>query len=295
MTPQEGLVALQASAGNQAVAGMLAAPSVQRHVGPTLDEEVSSGPAPEVAPDATPAPTTEPAPGTGTGSAAPAPAVAPPAAPPPSRKDQIEAQMKLSDTGKWALNIIDKNAITVEWEFVGTGSFHSEGKIFLNKTTPVVPAAVVMMHEAQHALTFKSGNAADPEKLTKEAFVKAKIADEAEAVVRQIEGAGPMVAKGADIAGSGITTGLMDQYQKAVAAEVKKLQAADTTLSDADARSKARTTVRNGKVTEWFTDGTFTTSTGHISYSAHYGNTWDNAHRPPAAAPAATPAPEAGE
>ncbi len=155
-----------------------------------------------------------------------------------------------------------------------------------------------MMHEAQHALTFKSGKAADPEKLSKEVYVKAKIADEAEAVVRAIEGAAPMTAAGADIADSGVTTGLIEQYQKAHAAEVKKLKAADSKLSEADANARARTAVRDGKVTGWFTDGTFVTSTGHITYSAHYGGIWDDAHKPPAAAAggaARSPSPEAGE
>ena len=208
---------------------------------------------------------------------------------PPNRQEQIEAQMRTTDSGKWALDVISKNSIPVDYEYVGTGSFHSAGKIFLNKTTPIVGAAVVMMHEAQHALTFKSGKAADAAALTKDAFVKAKIADEAEAVVRAIEGAAPMAAAGADIAGSGLTAGLITQYQQALAAEVARLKAADPTISAADAAAKARTAVRDGKVTNWFHDGTFVTSTGPLTYSEHYGRIWDGVHAPPAT-PATLPA-----
>ena len=212
----------------------------------------------------------------------------------PSRQEQIEAQMRLTDSGKWALDVISKNSIPVDYEYVGTGSFHSAGKIYLNKTTPVVASSIVMMHEAQHALTFKSGKAADAAALTRSAFITAKIADESEAVVRAIEGAGPMSAAGADIAGSGLTSGLITQYQEALAAEIKKLKDADPTIADATAASQARTTVRDGKVNGWFYDGTFVTSTGPITYSEHYGNTWDSVHAPPttpATLPTTNPSP----
>ncbi|HET6296286.1 MAG TPA: hypothetical protein VFG33_23080 [Kribbella sp.] len=213
---------------------------------------------------------------------------------PPSRQELIETQMRSTDSGKWALEVIANNSITVDWEYTGTGSFHQGGKIFLNKTTPVVGSAIAMMHEAQHALTFKSGKAADAAKLTRAAFVTAKIADEAEAVVRAIEGAGPMAKAGADIAGSGLTAGLIKQYQDAHAAEVKKLKDADPALSDAVAAAKARTTIRDGKVTNWFHDGTFVTSTGPITYSEHYGKIWDGVHvapTTPAGLPTTNPSP----
>jgi hypothetical protein len=200
---------------------------------------------------------------------------------PVTRQELIEAQMRSTASGRWALEVITNNAVTVEWEYSGTGSFHQGGKIFLNKTTPVVAASIVMMHEAQHALT-------------RAAFVTAKIADEAEAVVRAIEGAAPMSGAGADIAGSGLTAGLITQYQEAHAAEVKKLKDADPAVSEAVATAAARTTVRDGKVTNWFHDGTFVTSTGPITYSEHYGRIWDGVHAPPAAPatlPTTTPSP----
>lgn len=200
----------------------------------------------------------------------------------PSRQELIQAEMRTSMSGIWALNVIAENSIAVDWEYTGTGSFHQAGKIFLNKTTPVVGSAIVMMHEAQHALTFKTGKAADAAALTKPVFVAAKIADEAEAVVRAIEGAAPMSAGGKDITGSGLTAGLITQYQGALAAEVKKLKDADPALSHADAGATARTTVRDGTVTNWFHDGTFVTSTGPITYSEHYGRIWEGVHAPPA-------------
>jgi hypothetical protein len=213
---------------------------------------------------------------------------------PPNRQELIETEMKKTDSGTWALEVISKNSITVDWEYTGTGSFHAAGKINLNRSTPVVAASIVMMHEAQHALTFKTGKAAEAAKLTRAGFVAAKIADEAEAVVRSIEGAGPMATAGADIAGSGLTGGLITQYQEAHAAEVTKLKSADPALSDADAAARARAAVRDTKVHGWFFDGTFVTSTGSITYSEHYGKIWDGVNNPPttpAVLPTTNPSP----
>jgi hypothetical protein len=200
---------------------------------------------------------------------------------PVSRQELIEAEMRKTASGLWALQVIAANNVAVDWEFTGTGSFHQAGKIFLNKTTPIVGASIVMMHEAQHALTFKTGKAADAAKMTRGGFVAAKIADEAEAVVMAIEGAAPMAKAGADITGSGLNAGLIKQYQDAHVAAVKKYKAADPALTDVAAAAKARVMVRDTTVTNWFHDGTFMTSTGPITYSEHYGNIWDGVNNPP--------------
>lgn len=212
----------------------------------------------------------------------------------PNRQEQIEGEMKKTGSGKWALEVIEKHKVPVDWEYTGTGSFHQAGKIYLNKNTPPVAASITMMHEAQHALTFKTGKAADAAKLSREEYVKAKIADEAEAVVRSIEGAAPMVAAGADIAGSGLTAGLITKYQTAHKKAVDELKAATATMADDEAARQARTKTRDGTVTNWFHDGTFVTSTGSITYSEHYGKQWDAVHAPPTAPatlPVETPTP----
>ncbi len=211
---------------------------------------------------------------------------------PPDRKELIQKQMMTTASGIWAATVIAAHGIPVDYEYAGTGSFHQAGKIYLNKNVPIIGASIVMMHEAQHALTFKSGKAADINALTKEVYVRTKIADEAEAVVRAIEGAAPTAAAGLDIAGSGLTADLIKQYQDAHAAEVKKLTDADPKTDPGVAAAKARTTVRDGRVTNWFHDGTFVTSTGPLTYSEHYGRQWDAAHATPAE-PATVPPTEA--
>ena len=177
----------------------------------------------------------------------------------------------------------------MDYNFAGVGSFHQAGKIFVNRALSIDAATLVTMHEAQHADTFKSGRAADVEKPSRAEYIAKKIADEAEAVVRQIEGSVPMTARGASLAGSGITQGLIDKYRAAFYAKRDEWEAADPTMSRAEINRRCRLHTRDTEVTTWFTDGTFVTSTGgaaNVTYSQHYGKTWDDARNPPSPAPA---------
>lgn len=275
------LAQLQRTAGNRAVAAHLDR-VVQRHLEPTTPAEVGQT---ETTDPSLAAPTTtdavEPGTGTGTGTGTPAPAT-------PSRQAQVYAKLNTTDTGRWALGVIDKWKIPVDYNFAGVGSFHQAGKIFVNRSLSIDAATLVTMHEAQHADTFKSGRAADVEKLSRAEYIAKKIADEAEAVVRQIEGSVPMTARGASLAGSGITQGLIDKYRAAFYARRDELEAADPTMTRAEINRRCRLHARDTEVTNWFTDGTFVTSTGgaaNVTYSQHYGKTWDDARNPPSPAP----------
>jgi hypothetical protein len=285
-----GVIArLQRTAGNRAVTAQLADLSLQRHPEQTMPGEVgdpaaadAAAPAPAVA---APEQATEPGTGTGTGTGtggSRAPAT-------PSRQAQVYAKLNTTDTGRWALGIIDRWRIPVDYNFAGVGSFHRAGSIFINRSLSIDAAALVTMHEAQHANTFKSGRAADVRSLSRAAYITRKIADEAEAVVRQIEGAVPMAAAGANLAGSGVTQGLINRYRAAFYRKRDELQASDPSLTRAQINARCRTFVRDTEVTRWFHDGTFVTSTGgaaRVTYSQHYGAAWDAEHRPPSPSPA---------
>jgi hypothetical protein len=202
---------------------------------------------------------------------------------PPDRRQQIETLLGTTDTGRWALGVIRRWEIPVDYEYSGTGSFHSNGSIYINRNLSVDAAVLVMMHEAQHANTFKSGAAADVEALGRDEYVRRKIADEAEAVVRQIEGAVPMQAAGHSLAGAGVGQAEIDRYRTAFYAYRDLLEANNPEMGRAEINQRCRTRTRDTEVTSWFHDGTFVTSTGHITYSEHYGRQWDGVHNPPSA------------
>ena len=277
---------LQRLAGNHAVNEVIGSLTVQRHLEATTPEEVGE---PTVATEAATGPakeqSVEPAGGTGTGTGTGGRST--PAT--PSRQAQVYAKLNTTDTGRWALGIIDKWSIPVDYNFAGVGSFHRAGKIFVNRSLSIDAATIVTMHEAQHANTFKSGLAADVESLGRAEFIRLKIADEAEAVVRQIEGSVPMVARGASLVGSGINQGLIDRYRAAFYRKRDALEVANPSLTRAQINAQCRTFTRDTEVTSWFHDGTFTTSTGGaagVTYSQHYGATWDGEHKSPSPSPA---------
>jgi hypothetical protein len=244
------------------------------------EPEVQPGTATETAPPASA--TTEPGGGGGTGTTGTTSPVLTGAA----RAKAITDGLNASATGQWALSILTKWKIPVDWEYTaGPGSFHSEGKIFLNKSLSIGGAILVMMHEAQHADTFKSGNAAKVKELGREEFIKKKIADEAEAVVRQIEGMAVTATLGLSMADAGVGPTHKERYLKAFNAKAQELRKANPAMSTADVNAQARTFARDTEVTNMFTDGTFITSTGGptpTTYSQHYGKIWDAANTPPA-------------
>lgn len=251
---------------------MLSSRLAQRHEAVTTNTEVGE---PELSPQEETA-QPDPTKGTGTtGSTSSAPTGE-------ARIKAIGDALRASASGMWALGIIDKWKVPVDYEYGGQGSFHQGGKIFLNKTLGIGGAALVMMHEAQHANTFKSGKQADRTKLGREEFIKLMIADEAEAVVRQIEGMAITVGLGVDMAGAGVDDALKQRYLKAFYAKRDELKAANPDMTTADINDRCRTHTRDTEVTNWFHDGTFVTSTDLNSYAVFYGLQWDAVNKPPA-------------
>jgi hypothetical protein len=298
------LLALQRAAGNHAVVGLVARRSVQRHLGPTTDAEAESASGAEGAAGegaaTTEAATTEVAPAEGSTTEAPAEESATPTNAEPTsqpgtgttgtgttgltgdaRRKAIEDTLRASNTGTWALAIIEKWKVPVNYEYAGQGSFHQGGKIYINKSLGIGAAAIVLMHEAQHADTYKSGKGADRTKLGREEYIKKSIADEAEAVVRQIEGLAVTSSLGVDMAGNPITDDLKQRYLKAFYAKRDALRKSNPTMTTAEINAICRRTTRDGEVTNWFYDGTFVTSTNNNSYAVFYGNQWDEVNKAP--------------
>ncbi len=179
------------------------------------------------------------------------------------------------------MSIIEKWKIPVDYEYGGQGSFHQGGKIYVNKTLGIGGAAITLMHEAQHADTYKSGKQADRTTLDRATYIKLSIADEAEAVVRQIEGLAVTSGLGIDMTGAAIGDDLKQRYLKAFYAKRDALKKANPDMSTGEINRICRTTARDEEVTKWFYDGTFVTSTNHNSYAVFYGNQWDEVHKKP--------------
>ena len=190
-----------------------------------------------------------------------------------TREKRIRTEMARTEDGRWALDVLNKYKVEVDWEYKGTGSFQQGGKIFLNYRTPAKQAAPTMVHEAQHASTYKSGKDADAEKLDMATFVKRSIADECEAVVRANFAKLHMTVQGdaeGDVGANWMTKQIYDAYR----AEWDKLTAAGVPVEER--KQKAKDAVRDTLVLGWFNDGTFKTSTsgGSLTYPQHYEGEW---------------------
>lgn len=284
------LLALQHTAGNHAVARLMQRGVVQRHPGPTTNDEVESGSEAEAPVDEAAAPTEAPVeeatapadaeatsqPGTGTTGTTGTAGLKGEA-----RKKAVEDTCRASNTGTWAMSIIDKWKIPVDYEYAGQGSFHQGGRIYVNKSLGIGAAAITLMHEAQHADTYKSGKQADRTKLGRDEYIKQSIADEAEAVVRQIEGLAVTTGLGVDMTGAAIGDDLKQRYLKAFYAKRDELKTSNPGMSTAEINAICRTATRDGEVTKWFHDGTFVTSTNNNSYAVFYGNQWDEVNKAP--------------
>jgi hypothetical protein len=274
-SPVSFLLDLQRRAGNQATSRFVRTLAVQRHEGPTLNQEVEGTDTLTTTTEDSETTTADAQPGTGTtGSSTGGLTGA-------ARAKAIQDTMRASDTGTWALGIVDKWKIPVDYEYTGQGSFHQGGKIYINKTLGIGAAALTMMHEGQHADTYMSGKQADRSKLSREEYIKQSIADEAEAVVRQIEGLAVTEGLGVDMSGNPITDGLKQRYLKAFYKKRDELKAGNPTMTTAEINNICRTSTRDGEVTSWFSDGTFVTSTDKNSYSVFYGKQWDDVHKAP--------------
>jgi hypothetical protein len=298
------LLALQRAAGNHAVVRLMGRGVVQRHPGPTTNAEVEDG-------SATGGPVEEPAAPANAGTAdasateGPVEGTAPASAEATSqpgtgttgttgatgtgltgaaRRKAIEDTLRASATGMWAQGIVDKWKIPVDYDYGGVGSFHQGGKIYINKSLGIGAAAMVMMHEAQHAKTFMSGTQASLTKLSRADFIKQSIADEAEATVRQIEGLAVTTGLGVDMTGNAVGEGLKQRYLKAFYAKRDELKKANPEMDTAQINAICRTATRDGEVLSWFYDGTFVVSVEKTptSYPVFYGKQWDDVHNPPA-------------
>jgi hypothetical protein len=283
------LLELQRTVGNQAVAQLMRPLAVQRHPGPTENAEVedsspqeaeapgeeSAGPEPAGEESAAPSEAgVESQPGTGTTGTTGGLTGA-------ARKKAIEDTLRASNTGTWALAIVDKWKVPVNYEYGGQGSYHQGGNIYINKSLGIGAAALTLMHEAQHADTYKSGKGADRDKLSRADYITQSIADEAEAVVRQIEGMAITKGLGVDMAGAGVTDALKERYLKAFYKKRDELKAANPSMTTGQINDACRKWTRDGEVTTWFHDGTFVTSTNNNSYAVFYGNQWDEVHKKP--------------
>jgi hypothetical protein len=85
-----------------------------------------------------------------------------------------------------------------------------------------------------------------------------------------------MISQGVSTASTGQQQWMVDAFKTAYDAEMARLRAEG--VDAAVIHQRARDSVRDGLVTNWFKDGTYRTSTSGtaaLTYEQHYGAEWD--------------------
>lgn len=247
-------VALQRTAGNQAVQRMLRAanpavmrgrpPAIQRHDGPTILSPEGEDKEKAAAAAKTPA---------------------------AKKMEEIRAMLDKSPAGKAALAVIDKYKVPVDLDYPGPGSIYqppAPGKIKILATKTVAEAAFTLVHEANHAEASNQSKTADINKLGRAEYVKAMLDEETTSTVNAILSKTGMSAN--DQKGVKSSPLLQARYEKA------KKAALDAKKSVEEAEKAAWQSIRDA-----FTDGTLVTSNTKEAYDVYYGKAWDKVHKPP--------------
>jgi len=200
---------------------------------------------------------------------------APPAAPPPPARasappatqsglgSDVDGLVAKSPSAQRRLEAFQNRGGTVEWGPSGGGSYYdsSAKKIVIDGAERTQPAA------AMQGLSHELGHANSPvvvDESSKDAYVNSMLADEGEATLANCEARSEITSNGGPDIGVAGQHG--QQYQDIYAAHPLPSQ-----------RAEARQAIGAS-----FGSGEVTSTTGQ-SYSAYYGNAYDQAH-PPAAA-----------
>lgn len=196
----------------------------------------------------------------------------PKAAADPLTFEQIKAVLKDIPTGKEALKRKEEYKTKVVFK-AGGGSFYSSSTstMTIDSGHTAKRAALTFVHEMNHAYYHKAGLKPRITKTTRAEYIKRKVAEEAEGVVKSIEA--KMELEGAKVDVAGLTYPLEKQYKEAYKKkkeEVVKAGEKDEAKIAASARIAGK-----ARVTKGFNDGEVVTSNSGDSYPVYYGNSWD--------------------
>lgn len=191
------------------------------------------------------------------------------------RKAEIYGRLALTSQGRHALWILTRYRVSVEVNGTEPGCYFapSENKIYLNENETAPSAAIILVHEAGHAETYHRTGDPDVMSLSRDAYVRTLIEDEARAVVRQILVIGEFQRIRFNTTNTSVGAAQIQRYWQA------HNDAAEALGPDASAADKERAGRDAGyqEVYDMFFDGTFVTSTTGESYADYYGSFWDQA------------------
>jgi hypothetical protein len=186
--------------------------------------------------------------------------------------------------GRWANDVINRNNVKVTYTKKGGSYFMpNDNRIVISFETGRTPEhhAMVLVHEATHADFQHLGTKVNPwtPYVTKKVYVDSMLAEEAEAVFREVKFARELRAQGVKVPDRGNLDGVYDKaYKNAVdAAEDNARKTGRPPLSDMEKRHIGEQAASQAIERE-FKAGRVSTSTTGEPYTDYYGNAWDQFH-----------------
>jgi hypothetical protein len=206
---------------------------------------------------------------------------------PPAQKTEGEAFLfadlkricKAVPTGMEAIAIMDTHSVGYIYGAAGGGSFFDSptNKMTLDPNEDTTNAALTFVHEMNHAKYFHEHRSADVMKLSKKAYVKKMVEEEAEGTVKSIEAKIELEGTTIDVSGAGFP--LETQYRQAYQAAIDKLKKKKKKppYSDDELKKQGRAAGKQ-RVIKGFMKGEVQTSNTGESYPVYYGKDWKDNH-----------------
>jgi len=190
--------------------------------------------------------------------------------------DPIRSLLQQFPLGQTALSQMSQYNVGINWQS-GGGSFYdaASNSMTMDQTMGHEEAAMVFVHEINHARYYHEGLQADMMTSTREDYVNGMVAEEAEGTVLSIEAQIEMEAAGLN--SSGHTFPLQAEYQSAYDSAYATGRESQPDASEETLQQIARN-AGLAAVTEGFMNGAVQTSTTGQSYADYYGSYWDRYH-----------------
>ncbi|WP_052667322.1 DUF6782 family putative metallopeptidase [Nitriliruptor alkaliphilus] len=190
--------------------------------------------------------------------------------PEPSVDDQVRDLLGDSEIGREALALLDELGITPEYE-PGGGSYFvpSQNRIVLDSNLTPEQLAAILVHEALHAERSNTGQSPDIDG-PRDAYVDGMIAEETDAVVRQVQANQQIQARNPEVPDT-VLQGVYERaYDEAVAALGDDATEAQRRAAGEAAAEQA--------IRDAFENGDVVASTTGDTYPDLYGGYWDDRH-----------------
>jgi hypothetical protein len=194
------------------------------------------------------------------------------------RQEEIKNILKECPTGREAMKVEEDYQVTVKSGPEGQGSYYNPAtnEVFIDSRESSESAALTYVHEMNHAKYANEGRTANEHSLSRDAYVKNMVEEEAEGTVKSIEAKMELEGTRADVSSTSFP--LETEYRQAYQNAVDTAKAQNPEITEDQLKDVGRQAGKE-RVTEGFMNGEVVTSNTGESYPDYYGEYWDKVNK----------------